>query len=292
MTTVQIAPKGAFSLAAAAAFGFGQREATPGEQTMRLAFVVDGLSEHAGVLLRQLDDGTVEGEVQSAAQDDVVRRQVARILSLDHDGEAWEAIGERDPVLGALQRGHPGQRPVLFHSAYESVAWCVISARRSHRQAAPVRVRISEQLGRTYELGGETLAAFPTPERLLELETMPGLPAEKVARLHGVARAALEGRLDTERLRALSFERAHAELQTLRGMGPFYSGLVVNRALGHADALPAREQRILAYAAHHYDRPSPLTPEQLVELAERWRPFRTWAVVLLRLAGDRAGLAY
>jgi len=34
--------------------------------------------------------------------------------------------------------------------------------------------------------------------------------------------------------------------------------------------------------------PAPLTLEGLTELAEPWRPFRTWVTVLLRLAGDRS----
>ncbi len=291
VSVLEIVPRGEFSLAAAASFGFGQREATH-DDVMRLAFVVDGLREHAGVLLRQLPDGTIRAEVQSEAPADVVRRQVQRILSLDYDGEIWTALGERDWVLRELQQRHPGQRPVLFHSAYEACAWCVLSARFSAPQAAAVRTRICERLGTVYELGAQRLRAFPTPDRLLELDEIKGLPQEKVARLHGVARAALEDRLDTDRLRALRFEDARAEIESLRGIGPFYSGLVINRALGHADALPNREPRILAYAAHYYGLPGPLRPDQLTELGERWRPFRTWAVVLLRIAGDRAGLAH
>jgi hypothetical protein len=27
-------------------------------------------------------------------------------------------------------------------------------------------------------------------------------------------------------------------------------------------------------------------------IADNWRPFRTWAVVLIRVAGDRAGLPW
>ena len=34
----------------------------------------------------------------------------------------------------------------------------------------------------------------------------------------------------------------------------------------------------------------PATRDQVEELSQRWRPFRTWAAVLLRVAGDRQGL--
>lgn len=285
-----IVARGPFSLRAAAGFGFGGREAEPDDGAMRLALVVDGFRQHAGVVLTQDAAGVVHATVKGTGETDALRRQVARVLSLDHDGEEFMAAGRRDPVLGQLQAEHPGQRPVLFHSPYEAAAWAVLSARRPRSHAAVTRRLVCEQLGARFELAGHTMDAFPLPERLLELEAMPGVPPEKVVRLHGVAEAALDGRLDPEPLRAMGAERATACVQELRGIGPFYAGLVVVRATGLADVLPTGETRVLSHAAHYYGRPAPLTPEELAELAEQWRPLRTWAVVLIRLAGDRAGL--
>lgn len=290
--TFTLIPRGPFSLAAAAAFGFGPTTGRPKPEgdLMRLAFPVDGFAEHAGVVLRPGPDGSVLGEVAGADDLVAVERQVARILSLDHDGEEWAAVGERDPVIGARQAEHPGLRPVLFHSPYEAAAWSIISARRPARQAALVRRRLGEELGATFDLAGETVASFPVPERLLEVEPGPGLPEEKAHRLHGVARAALEGQLDPERLQAMDPEEAMAEVQRLKGLGPFYSMLVVIRATGLTDVLPSAEPRALRAAAHFYGLDAPPDREAFTALAEPWRPFRTWAVVLLRVAGDRAGV--
>ncbi len=290
--TLILHPRGPFSLEAAAGFGFGPNTGRPKPEggIMRLAFPVDGFGAHAGVVLRQDAEGVVHGEVYRARDVEAVERQVARILSLDHDGEAWAAVGERDPVIGRLQAAHPGLRPVLFHSPYEGAAWSIISARRPARQAAEVRRRLSVALGAEFELAGEPLAAFPLPERLLEVEPMPGLPEEKCERLRGVARATLERRLDPERLQAMEPEEAMADLQSLKGIGPFYAGLVVIRATGLTDVLPAEEPRSLRAAAHFYGLDGPPDSAAFTALAEPWRPFRTWAVVLLRVAGDRAGV--
>ena len=65
------------------------------------------------------------------------------------------------------------------------------------------------------------MRAFPRPERLLEATDVPGLSSVKVGRLHDLARAAIDGRLDTERLRALPEADALAELMTLPGVGPW-----------------------------------------------------------------------
>ena len=83
-----------------------------------------------------------------------------------------------------------------------------------------------------------------------------------------------------------------ARVETLAGIGPFYADLILVRATGIADALPREEPRILGYVGHYYDLGGPATMPQLAEIAERWAPFRTWAVVLIRVAGDRAGLPF
>jgi DNA-3-methyladenine glycosylase II len=63
---------------------------------------------------------------------------------------------------------------------------------------------------------------------------------------------------------------------------------VVLRATGFADAMLATpEPKVLAHAARFYALSEPAGLEWFSALAERWRPFRTWATVLIRLAGDR-----
>ena len=89
--------------------------------------------------------------------------------------------------------------------------------------------------GRVFDVAGGQVAAFPGPDALLAVESVPGLPQTKVDRLHAVARAAAEGLLDAQRLRALGPEEAHIQLQTLPGIGPFYASLIVLRAVGFPD---------------------------------------------------------
>lgn len=283
-----LVPRGPFSLALAASFGFGPREAEPDPGQMRLAFCVDGFRECAGVVVRE-SDGELACEVDGAGDRNAVAGQLQRILSLDHDGEGWASVGDRDPVIGELQRRYRGLRPVLFNSPYEAAAWSIISTRYARPLAARTRARIADELGREFTLAGEDVGAFPCPERLLEVGPLPGLGAQKVERLHHVARAALEGRLDAERLRGMEPEEAMAELRELPGIGPFYAGLVVVRSLGATDLLPAEEPRARRAVAHFYGLEAAPSAKELTELAERWRPFRSWATVLLRFAWERDG---
>jgi DNA-3-methyladenine glycosylase II len=289
-----IAPLGRFSLRAAAAFGFGPTEGRPPsfDDALRLAFCVDGGRGYAGAVLRRRgDDGPIGVELTLAdgAPHDAALAQVARTVSLDHDGTAFEAVGERDPVIGALQRAHPGQRPVLFPSPYEAAAWAVISARRPPAQGAKVRAALAERLGRTFELKGRTLPAFPQPSALAQIpDGFPGLNETKIERLRRIAAAAAAGDLDVARIHELGPEAAFEDLQRLPGIGPFYASLIVLRGSGFADAwLGAPERRGADHAARYYGVGDADRDRRLAEIADGWRPFRTWCLVLVRLAGDR-----
>jgi DNA-3-methyladenine glycosylase II len=294
----QIVPRGSFSLQAAAEFGFGPNEgaAPVFDGALRLAFPRDDGAGYAGAVLRQPGGlgGPVEIDLELRGEAGEQARagalvQVARIVSLDHDGEAFAAVGERDAVLGALQRAHPGQRPVLFCSPYEAAGWSVLSARRPARQGAQVRAALGAELGETFELAGQTVSAFPLPERLAQIpDGFPGLNATKVGRLRGVAAAALSGALEVAHIHELGPTAALEDLQRIAGIGPFYASLIVLRASGFEDAwIPMPTHRGADHTARFYGIAGELSPERLAELAEGWRPFRTWALVLMRVAGER-----
>ena len=176
-------------------------------------------------------------------------------------------------------------RPVLFHSPYEAAAWSVISARVQHAQARRLRHALSDGLGRTLDVGGREMAAFPLPEELARLEHFPGLPGEKARRLRRVAEAALEGRLNPARLRDLEPGDALAELEEIRGIGPFYAGLILLRSAGVTDVLPPGiEPRLRKAIGAAYGLDGPATDEDFARISEGWRPYRTWIAVLMRSA--------
>jgi len=285
-------PGGPFSLRESALFGFGQRHTTAFDGTMRLAFCVDGddYRRQVGVAVSQDVDGAIRGEVVGDADLGTVRAQVARVLSLDHDAHAFVRIGERDPVMARLLAAAPGLRPPLFYSPYEAAIWSVLSARRPARQMAMIRDRLSAQHGAVFDVAGERMAALPTPEQMVSVDSFEGIPELKLRRMHGIAEAARHGDLDVDRLRAMEPEEAMRDLQRLDGIGPFYSALIVIRATGHTDVLLENEPKALALAGRLYGLGHDASPAEMRDIAERWRPFRTWATVLLRAAGPRLAL--
>ena len=287
-----LAVTGPYDLAEVALMGFGHRDEQAFDGVMRMAFCLDAdLETPVGVAARHRGDH-VELEVQSPGPDPLddatlaaVAQQVARVISLDHDGAAFDALCRQDPVLARLHAVAPGFRPALFYSPYEAALWSVVSARRPRSQAITLRERLCALHGTTFEVAGQPTAAVPTPSQLRRVDALPGLPADRVPRLHALADAATQGLLAVDRLRALPPEEAAVELQRLPGIGPFYASLVVIRALGHADVLAAGETHARTAVEQLYGRE--LSGPELEQLAESWRPFRTWVMVTARALGDR-----
>ncbi len=273
--------------------GFGHRDVRSFDGVMRMAFCLDGDYERqVGVEARQAGDQVelaiqTVGDPLDAGETEAVRRQVARVISLDHDGEAFHQLCLRDPVLSTVHAAAPGFRPANFYSPYEAAVWSIISARRARPQGITLRTRMAETYGAVFELAGEATAAVPTPSQLLAIESMPGLPADRLPRLHAVAQAAQAGTLSAERLRAMPPAEAKLDLQQLPGIGPFYSALIVVRALGHADVLSTEESHSREAVQRLYGVDHDLNDVELAEIAEGWRPFRTWVAVMLRALSGR-----
>ncbi len=263
MGAFTLEPRGPFTLGSAARFiaGWPPGQGEVGDDKVELRFLVDDWSGPAHVILTQ-DGDVIRGSVAADNEERAIA-QAARIVSLDHDGTGYAEVGERDPVVGELQRTSGYLRPVLFHSPYEAAAWSIISARTRHQQAVKIRDSLSR--------GG----IFPAPEKLLRLRAQLGLPEGKLPRLHAVAEAAVEGRLDREPLLAAQPDQALAQLQELPGIGPFYAGLILLRAVGTTDVLAQGEPRLKKAVQQRYGKP-------LEAVAEGWHPFRTWVSVLMR----------
>jgi DNA-3-methyladenine glycosylase II len=286
---IEIEPRGPYSWSSALEvlgnFPPTRHHPRGSESEVTLAFPLDGSFAPVAIALGY-QDGVLRGEVTGTDDTPAVARQVARIFSLDHDGSGYPAVGQRDPAVGRLMEALPGLRPVCFTSPYETAAWGVISQRISMTQAAAIKDRLIAEQGQPLEVGGKLVRGFPEPERLLRLETVPGLSAEKVSRLRGVARAALHGLLDPEHLRALGDEAGPASVLQIPGIGPFWSQGIYLRGCGIRDAFPAEPLCIAALGHLHGlgDRPD---AAKIAELTGVYRPFRMWVCFLLRVAAGR-----
>jgi len=227
---IEIEPVGPFDLMTAHRFLGGWTPAAyqgpRAEGHVHLAFVLDATRTAVGLCVRQPNgaDSTVVVELTQTVPDGtidqpVLSSQVARFFSLDIDGRGYPEIGKRDLVVGELQDRFPGLRPVCFYSPFEAGVWALISTRTRMDQAARIKARIAETLGKKVDVHGQALHAFPDPWTLAEVSDIKGLPVQKVDRVRRFAEAAVRGALDARRLRSVPTEDALAELEQLPGIG-------------------------------------------------------------------------
>lgn len=291
MTTFILPRPRGFDLRAAsdfyASFTPGSGMAAAATDRLTLAFRLDGSFEAVAATLRQEADALV---VTLAGSDDArtASRQLSRMLGLDVDGDAWLAIGARDPVVAALQAEQPGFFTAAKASPYDAATWAIIAARTSMQSAARVKMAMACALGDHVAIDGRVHHVFPGPDVLARLDGFAGLPGVKVARLRGIGRAALTGRLDAERLRAMREDDALADLSALDGVGPWTASHILFRGAAPPDALPTAEPRVLHGFAHAYGLSAP-SEATFRRVAESWRPFRMWVCVLLARHLARSG---
>ena len=200
------------------------------DKAITMAFPVEGWTHSAAVALRQLDDNTIEGEVDGGRRGAQAWQQALAVLSLDSDGSGYAQVGERDPVIGGAAAGARVPAAGAVPLAVRGRLRVHHRAPAAHRAgpgdpAADGRASSASPSTST----APTVSAFPTPQRLREITEIPGVSDEKITRLHGVAEAAMAGRLDRARLRSLPVDEALAEVKTLRGVGDFF-------AVAHRDA--------------------------------------------------------
>jgi DNA-3-methyladenine glycosylase II len=273
-------PRGPFDLANQNQY-FGGWPMVDGAVTM--AFPVEGWRTSAAVMLRE-DGGRITGEVVGTKGKEAEKawEQALAAVSLDFDGEGFAEVGRRDAAIGELQEQYHHLRPSLFHSPYESAAGFTIGHRIQISQARRIRTQMAETHGEAIRVGGTVQHAFPRPQELLKIDDFTGLSSVKIERLHAIAQAALDGLLDRDALRALPSDEALNRLQTLPGVGPFFSQGILMRGAGLSDAFTDDDLTVRAVKALAKLPDSAGLPEVLAR-AETWRPYRMWCVVLLHV---------
>lgn len=123
------------------------------------------------------------------------------------------------------------------------------------------------------------------PRRLLAAtdETLrgAGLSAGKIATLRAVADAVVSRRLDLDRLTGASDDGVRAALTDVRGIGPWTADIYLMFCLGRRDAFAAGDLALQLSAEAAFALKARPTPDELLEIAERWRPWRGVAARLL-----------
>ncbi|MGH2741093.1 MAG: DNA-3-methyladenine glycosylase family protein [Thermoleophilaceae bacterium] len=235
--------------------------------------------EHGAAVAEAIGEGTgFELRLEDERDRPEALARCRRLLDLDADTERIDAGLGREPLLAPLVKRHPGLRVPRSTDGFELAVRAVVGQQVTLAAARRTGARLVALYGRPLEEpAGAITHLFPTPAALAEVDSLElRLPRVRAAALRALARAVLEGELD---LRP-DADRAAATraLLALPGIGPWTASYVAMRALGDSDAFPPGDAAVRRALERLGQDGSPAAAQRL---AERWRPWRSYALMHL-----------
>ena len=260
-----------------------------------LAFrAVPGVESYVdGTFLRSLDLPHGEGIVELTPDDGCVRATFSlqdlrdltaavtrcrRLLDLDADPVAVDETLSLDPLLQPSVRRTPGKRMPGAVDGAELAVRAVIGQQVSVAGARTVTGRLVSAAGRRLINPRATVThLFPTAEEIAAAgDAAFAMPGSRRRTLGWLAGAIAEG---TVRINpGEDPDELERRLLSLPGIGPWTTAYVSMRALGHPDAFMPTDlgvRRSISRLGHNDD------VETVNRLAERWRPWRAYAMAHL-----------
>lgn len=181
-----------------------------------------------------------------------------------------------EAVPGAVREGT--RLPGCFDS-FETACRAVLGQQVSVAAANRLAARIVEQFGRSVETGIEgARRTWPTPADIMGLNPIEdafgqlGVIKTRSRVIAEIARLLEEGELDFGP--GAIVEEQMERLLAIKGVGPWTANYIAMRALSYPDAFLESDSGV-AHALPD------LTPKQRLDLAEAWRPWRSYAVIML-----------
>ncbi|MAT05909.1 MAG: AraC family transcriptional regulator [Acidimicrobiaceae bacterium] len=195
--------------------------------------------------------------------------RIRRLFDLDADPVAVDGALSDDPHLARLVADLPGLRVAGSVDPYETLVRAILGQQVSVAGARTVTGRIVEAVAEPLSFTHPHLThVFASMDRIAAAPTSAfPMPARRIATLQGVARAVVGG--DVELDPGADRETIVDELCRHPGIGPWTAKYVVMRGLGDPDVFLDTDLGVRhALAALDLDPAA----------AERWRPWRTYAM--------------
>jgi DNA-3-methyladenine glycosylase II len=202
------------------------------------------------------------------------RRKAAAVA----DPQARRYLRKADPVLAQIIDSHPDFRPRAWIDelppldAFGTLVFQVIGQQLSVAATRATLSRLQERFGGHLPSPAELVAADPQVLR------DSGMSARKGATLRALAERFLDGRLSDEALSRMTDDEVEAALTEVPGIGPWTAHGFLIVALDRPDVLLSGDLALRHAVERSYEFDHLPTEDDMVELAERWRPYRSLAV--------------
>jgi AraC family transcriptional regulator, regulatory protein of adaptative response / DNA-3-methyladenine glycosylase II len=179
--------------------------------------------------------------------------------------------------LGPLAERHPGLRVPGAYDGFEMAVRAILGQQISVRAATTLAGRFAAAFGEPVSTPYPQLTHLaPTAERVASAVpadlTALGIIAARANSILALARAVAEGRVNLEP--GIDVETTMARLRELPGIGEWTAQYIAMRALAWPDAFPHTDLGL-------YKALGETKPRRVLEIAESWRPWRSYAAMHL-----------
>jgi AraC family transcriptional regulator, regulatory protein of adaptative response / DNA-3-methyladenine glycosylase II len=189
----------------------------------------------------------------------------------------------RDKILGPLVRRNPGLRVPGAFNGFEMGLRAILGQQVTVKSATTVAGRLVARLGEPIATPYPELNRLtPTPARVAKATiddlAQNGIISARCKSIAALAQAEVSG-VPLENTVHRNPDTTIARLTELPGVGPWTAHYIAMRALRWPDAFPAGDVAVLKSLGG-------ITAKQADEMSQRWRPWRSYAV--LHLWGHRS----
>ncbi len=213
---------------------------------------------------------------------EIVER-VRSMFDLRTDPTAVSEALAKDELLRPLVGRTPGLRVPGVWDPFEAIARAIVGQQISVSAACSLLGTLSRSFGEKLppKTGQSVHFVFPTAARIAAADDLGvGMPAARTTSLRAAAEAVANGTLNFRRF--TSAAELFQSLCALPGIGPWSAEYIMLRGLGEPDAFPSSDLGIRkAVSALEADGHVLIGARQVGEIAERWRPWRGYAAILL-----------
>jgi AraC family transcriptional regulator of adaptative response / DNA-3-methyladenine glycosylase II len=190
-----------------------------------------------------------------------------------------------DPLLASAIAAHPGLRVPGALDGTEIGVRAILGQQVSVRSATSAATRLAEAFGeRIYTPFPELDRLWPVTATLATLESGAlrslGIIAARARAIISLAQAVTRGAIELEP--GVAPEEQVSGLESLPGIGPWTASYIAMRALRWPDAFPSGDVIVRK-------RLGGIAPSEVEARAERWRPWRSYAVLHLWLGSGAEG---
>lgn len=203
--------------------------------------------------------------------------------------QALDYLRRADPVLAPLIAAHPDfdprawRRELPLFDAFGALIFQVVGQQISVAATRGILRRMQDLFGGRLPTPAELLAASPDGLH------RAGLSQRKVTTLRAVAEQFVAGRLNDEQLRHMSDEEIEARLTAIPGIGPWTVQGFLIVALDRQDVVLPGDLALRKSIRRLYGMDHLPSQQEVLQLAERWRPYRSLATsYLFQAAFDAA----